>query len=42
MCGIKGGGDEARVDGGCDQLFQRTCGGEVECCEEMFVGQAAM
>lgn len=42
MCGVESGGDEAGVDGGHDEFFEGAGSGEIECCEEVLVGQAAM
>lgn len=39
MCGVEGCGEQAGVDGGCDELFEGARGGEVEGALEGGVGE---
>lgn len=39
MRGVEGSGEQARVDGGCDEFFERAVAGQVERGEERGVGE---
>lgn len=42
MRGVERGGEEAGVDGGCDELFEGARGGQVEGGLEVLIGEAGV
>ena len=42
MCGVEGGGQQAGVDGGCDELFEGAGSGQVEGGEQVVVGEGGV
>ena len=42
VCGVEGGGQQAGVDGGCDELFEGAGSGQVEGGEQVVVGEGGV